>query len=287
MIIELSVIFAFLAVICWGFGDFFIQKCTRKIGNLESLAYIGIVGTVLLIPFMVKEFHLLSNHKNLILLFALGIITFISAILDFEALKRGKLSVIDVIFEIELPVVIALSFIFLRESLTATQFLLIFLILIGVIFTATKSLKSWSSKFEKGLIFAVLSALTMGVVDFLTGISSREVSPLMAIWVPWVIFSIISLAVIIKRKGSKKFLKDGLKFKNIIITMCILDTAAWIFYSLALQHEQISIITAITESYPALALFLGVALNKEKIGWHQYIGAIVALGASVILGLSV
>jgi len=102
MIIELSIIFAFLAMICWGFGDFFIQRCTRKIGNLESLAYIGIIGTLLLIPFIIKDFDLIFSSSNLFLLLGLGIITFIAAILDFEALKEGKLSVIDVLLEIEL-----------------------------------------------------------------------------------------------------------------------------------------------------------------------------------------
>src|SRR3989344_6751943 len=277
MIIEISIIFAFLAMICWGFGDFFIQKCARKIGNLESLAYIGIIGTLLLIPFIIKDFNLIFSSYNLFLLFGLGIITFIAAILDFEALKEGKLSIIDVIFEIELPLTIVLSFIFLRESLTSLQFLFIFFILIGIIFTATKSFSHWRTRLEKGVIFAVLAAIAMSLVNFLTGVSAKEVSPLMAIWVPWIVFSFISMFIIIKRKNAKKFLKDGFKFKSIVVPMAIIDTAAWIFYALALVKEEISIITAITESYPALALFLGVYFNREKVRWYQYAGAIMAI----------
>jgi len=242
MIIELSVIFAFLAMICWGFGDFFIQKCTRKIGDLESLAYIGIVGIVVLIPFIIKDFNTIFNSKNLIMLGVLGIITFIAAILDFEALKKGKLSIIDVILEIELPLTIALGFIFLKESLSPLQFLFVFLILIGIIFTATKSFSHWKTKLEKGVIFAIFAAIVMSFVNFLTGISAREVSPLMAIWIPWIIFSIISFSIIIKRKKAKKFIKDGFRFKSIIIPMAILDTAAWIFYAFAMVKEEISII---------------------------------------------
>ena len=287
MIIEISIIFAFLAMICWGFGDFFIQKCTRKIGNLESLAYIGIIGTLLLIPFIIKDFNLIFSSYNLFLLFGLGIITFIAAILDFEALKEGKLSIIDVIFEIELPLTIVLSFIFLRESLTSLQFLFIFFILIGIIFTATKSFSHWRTRLEKGVIFAVLAAIAMSLVNFLTGVSAKEVSPLMAIWVPWIVFSFISMFIIIKRKNAKKFLKDGFKFKSIVVPMAIIDTAAWVFYALALVKEEISIITAITESYPALALFLGVYFNREKVRWYQYAGAIMAICASIVLGISI
>lgn len=287
MIIEISVIFAFLAMICWGFGDFFIQRCTRKIGNLESLAYIGIVGIIVLIPFIISDFNSIFNYKNLILLTSLGIITFVAAMLDFEALKKGKLSIIDVILEIELPITIALGFIFLKESLSPLQFLFVFIILIGIIFTATKSFSHWKARLEKGVLFAIFGAIAMSFVNVLTGVSAREISPLMAIWVPWIVFSLISFAVIIKRKKTKQFIKDGFKFKSIVIPMSILDTAAWIFYAYALAKEEISIITAITESYPALALVLGVVFNKEKIKWYQYFGAFIAICGSIVLGLSV
>jgi uncharacterized membrane protein len=67
--------------------------------------------------------------------------------------------------------------------------------------------------------------------------------------------------------------------------MGIFDTIAWICYAYAVLDHQISIITAITESYPAIALFLGLWFNKEKILWHQYIGAALALIGSFILAL--
>jgi uncharacterized membrane protein len=69
--------------------------------------------------------------------------------------------------------------------------------------------------------------------------------------------------------------------------MAIFDTASWIFYSFAVFNGEISIITAITESYPVVALFLGVWFNKEKIKKHQYLGAILTIIASFILAMMV
>ncbi len=68
--------------------------------------------------------------------------------------------------------------------------------------------------------------------------------------------------------------------------MGVFDTLAWIFYAFAVFNEEISIITAITESYPAIALFLGVFINREKIRGYQWAGAGVALTASFILAFS-
>src|SRR3989344_8118184 len=128
MIFELSILFAFGAMLCWGIGDFLIQRSVRKIGDIEALAFIGIIGGVLLIPFIIGESDLLFSYSNLLLLILLGVITFIVALFNFEALKVGKLSVIDVVLELELPVTIILSFIFFKERLTGMQFLIIFLI---------------------------------------------------------------------------------------------------------------------------------------------------------------
>lgn len=284
--LEISLIFAFGAMLCWGFGDFFIQRSTRKIGDLESLALIGVIGSIGLLPFIIKDFSLLFSAQNILILAALGVITFICAIFNFEALKKGKLSIVEVVLEAELPITIALGFVFFQERLSVLQMLIILFILCGIVLIATKSFNHWKAKLEKGVLIAFIAALLMGVVNFLTASSSKKISPLMAVWVPWVIFTVICLVVIIRREGFNTFISNTKKFHYLVIAMGTFDTLAWLFYSFAVVQKDISIITAITESYPAVALFLGLWFNKEKIGWHQYTGAFVALSASFILAIT-
>ncbi len=62
-----------------------------------------------------------------------------------------------------------------------------------------------------------------------------------------------------------------------------INLSAWVFYAFAVVQNDIAITTAITESYPAIALLLGIWLNKEKIKAHQCIGAGLALIASILL----
>ena len=284
--LEVSLLFAFAAMLSWGIGDFLIQKSTRKIGNVEALAFIGIIGTVFLLPFLISDFYLLFSLPNLILLAVLGIITFIAALFDFEALKEGKLSIIDVIIELELPVTIFLGFVFFKDTLTLLQIFVISFIFLGIVLIATKSFSHWKVKWEKGLLMALVAAVGMGLINFLTAASSKTISPLMAVWFPWVIFSVLCLFFIWRREGFSKFLKNGKKFKWLVLFMGIFDTLAWIFYAFAVFDEEISIITAITESYPAIALFLGVLINREKIRWYQWLGAFIALLASFLLAFS-
>ena len=41
------------------------------------------------------------------------------------------------------------------------------------------------------------------------------------------------------------------------------------------------------KSYPAVALLIGVIVNREKIALHQFAGAGIALAACVLLGFSI
>ena len=287
MAISLIVFFAFLAMLFWGVGDFFIQRSVRKIGNVESLAWIGLIGVVGLFPLVIRDLSLLQNSTNLILIIGLGIILFISSMFNFKALEEGKLSIIEVVLEAELPITIALSLFFLKESLSMIQVIVILLILLGIVLTAIRSFEHFKSKVEKGVVLALLTAVLFGGVNILVGTSSKLVSPLMAIWGSWVVFTFISIIFIISKKGFKGFISHGSKNKKLILSMGILDTLAWAFYALAVSKSEISLITAITESYPAIALFMGVVFNKEKVMLHQYAGAFIAIVCSVLLSMTV
>ncbi|MDP2925071.1 MAG: DMT family transporter [Nanoarchaeota archaeon] len=287
MAYEYSIIFAFLAMLCWGFGDFLIQKNARKIGDLESLTFIGIIGAIILFPFVIKDLIHLRVLGNLILLLFLGIITFIAGILDFEALKKGKLSVIEVILEIELPITLLLGYFILGERLNIIQLLLIGFIFVGILLIAIRFefIKNPRRFLEKGVLIGFIGAIVMGLLNFLTGFSAREISPVMAIWAPAVMLSLIGLIIIYKREGYKKLIKNSRRYMILILSMGIIDTLAWLFYAFAMEKNPITITTAITESYPVIGLFLGRFVNKEKIKLYQYFGAGLALMSCVVLAV--
>lgn len=287
MIFELSVLAAFGAMLCWGFGDFFIQKSTRKVGNIEALAFIGIIGSIGLLPFVVFELPLLFSFENLVLLCFVGIATLVIALFNFEALKKGKLSVVEIVFEIELPITVLLGFLFFAETLSALQMALILFILLGVglISLSNVSKQQFLKSFEKGIAMAIIGGIGLAFLDFLTAAASRKVSPLMAIWMPFVVFTILCLLLIWRREGFKKFAGNAAKYKFTLLGMGIFDTIAWVFFAIAVFEKQLAITTAITESYPAVALLLAVCINKEKIRKHQYAGAAIALAACILLGL--
>lgn len=79
--------------------------------------------------------------------------------------------------------------------------------------------------------------------------------------------------------------KDAVKQKKIILAESIFDTLAWVFFAIAMVEIPVSMATAISESYPAIAVLLGILVNREIVKKHQILGMIIALISSVALAM--
>jgi drug/metabolite transporter (DMT)-like permease len=290
-----SIIFAFGAMVFWAIGDFLIQRMTRKMGNLSALVWINFIGSLVLLPFAIKDFHLLNSWSNFSPLVILAIVDFIFGLILLKAYEQGKLSVVEIIMILELPLTVILGVVFFKEYLSAVQIFLILMIIAGAILISrrvrnlltrawefiTRRKRAW----EKGAILALIAAVLSALYNFFVALNTKNLSPTLAIWFPWTIslfFLIIYLAL--KRNWRTFFISSKQNLK-LIFWGSVIDVTAWVFFAMALSGRKLSITTAITESYPGLAIFLAMQFNKEKISFRQIIGAILALTASVVIGL--
>ncbi len=290
---QASIIFAFLAMICWGVGDFFTQKTVRRIGDFKALLWINLLGGLALTPFVIKDFPLIFQGWNLVSLIILSLIQLAYGLFLFKAFDKGKLSVVEVVMIGELPLTIILGLIFFGERLSGLQLLVVIAIIIGV-FLVSKSRSTWRDKvrtffgrrkfvWEKGVIMATLAVLFSAAYNFFTALNSREISAFTAVWFPWLLSSLLLLVYVFFKEDFKGFLKTSRKSSRVIITASLLDTLGWLFFALAVVSEDLSIITAIVSGYAVLSMFLGVRFNKEKIGGWQYAGAAIVLTGAIVM----
>ncbi len=284
---ELAIILALGTMIFWGVGDFFIQKSARKIGNIEMLVFIGIIGSIIFLPFLIIQGNLITNWRIIIFLVALGALAIVHALLIIKAFNIGKLSVIEVVAQIELPVTIALSIIFLHEKLTSWQFLMILFVFSGVILASMESWRDWKGNIEKGVVIAAISGLLMGADNFLTGFASKSITPIMALALPWVAFMVVALIIAWKNGEIKNVASHTKEYWPIILVATLGNVLGWICFVFAVEKNPISIVAAIAEGYVVVALLLGITVNREKIRWYQYIGAILALAGSIFLAMMI
>ncbi len=283
---DTGLLFTFIALFSWGFGDFFIQKTTRAIGSWKALFFIGTVGFFGLFPLVRHELTALSGAQFL-LLGLLTIVIFFSTAFDFEALRQGKIAIVEPILSLELPITVGLSLALAHESISAVQTLLIGVVFIGILLAITAHhthLHYHKRIFEQGVILAGLGAIGMGLTNFLVGVSSQGISPLVTIWFTHSSLAVVSLLFLIFHGQHGELIADFRKYRSSILAQSTLDNLAWVSFAQATTFIPIAIVTAISESYIALAVLLGLFVNREKLKAHQMLG--VAFATIGVIALS-
>ncbi len=286
-VFELVFIAAFLAMVFHALGDFFIQRSVRKVGNVESLAIISAFGFLAVTPFVLSDWQLAFQPQNFVVIFVLSVVTFVAAVLNFEALRAGKLSVIEALMQFELPATVLLGFFLFGEALSPIQVALIGVVFAGLFFVSLESLSFASifNRLEKGALVALASAMGLALVNFLTAFTSKRVSPVHAIWLPWLLITIYCVACLWREGKLQNFYRNSFLHKKTVFAMALFDSAAWLLFAIAVAGYKLSIIGAITQSYPVVAIALGFAVNKDKIALHQLVFGAVTVAATIALSL--
>lgn len=285
---NLGIIFSLVALLAWGFGDFFAQKATRKIGIWKSLFCTGLVGSALLFFFVRDDLLNIPLGSDWVLLGLLGVVFVLAATFDSKALKEGKLSIIEPLIGIELPITVGLSIALAGENLNLLQSVSILTVFVGIVLAMTTHfhhLHYHRRIFEKGVILAGVGAVIMALTNFLIGLSSREISPMVTVWFADTLLFIVCGVYLIYLRELASLRRDFREQPGLLAIQSLCDNVGWISFALAVTLIPISIATAISESYVAVAAILGIYLNHEKLKSHQIIGIVFAVCGIIALSL--
>jgi len=284
----MGIAFAFLALIFWGIGDFLIQRSVRKFGDWIMIFYIDLIGVIMFTPFVLKTLiPTVRKPDDLVILLVASTVLLFAALVDFEALKNGKISVVEPIFAFEVPVTAILAYFFIQEKITVFELSLIIVLVVGIALVATKSWRHFRLKMEKGVLLAILTTIFMGTANFLFGFGGRQTDPWLINWFTSAFLALVSLIYILSKGQAGLILQDWRINKNLITQVSIYDNLAWLFFTFSILYIPIAIATGISESYIALAALLGLVFNGEKLARHQWLGLIICSIAAVILAIIV
>lgn len=274
----LGVVYALVALIGWGFGDFFIQKSIRRIGLHETLFIVAAGASVALAPFVWQEALLLSL-RDILMLTGVSLIMYAYSFVLFSALKRGKLSVVESVSGLELPLTVLLSIFIAQETLSFGQGVLVGAVIVGIFLAVTKNVNHLRgrSAFEKGAWLAFGAVMLSSLTNFLVGISAKQISPLLAIWVIHCILMALRGAVLLYLGNVGKLVRCVRANPVLGVSAVVCDNAAWVGFALAVPLIGIAVTTTISESYIALAALLGIFVNGERLRVHQFVGASIAI----------
>lgn len=278
MSIAAGVLLSLLALVAWGAGDFLIQRTTRLVGSAKALFFIGIVGFACLTPFVLVDLGRLS-HADYALLGILSFVVILGAAFDFEALRQGKMAIVEPVVGLELPITVVLTVLFLSEQPEPAHLFWIALVFIGTGLIVTKSTRHLSQVFEKGVWLAFLAAIGTALTSFMVGVSSQEISPLVSIWFSHGTLAIVALAYLLYKGEARSMASDIRKHPFTIACQSTFDNVAWVAFAFAATLIPVSIATTISGGYIALGVLLGIFVSRERVRKHQAAGiALVSVG---------
>lgn len=281
----MGILFAIIALFCWGTGDFFIQKAARRKGVWFTIGSIGVIGAIVLLPFVYERIiNIFTTKNHLALLLITSSIGLLVSLLYFEALRRGKISALTPILAFEIPVTAVLAMIILDEILSLDQMILAAILMLGIILLAVHHFgRIKNIHIEPGAFLAFFAMLGLGVINFLVGYTARQTDPLLINWFMAVFFGITGLIGMLVTEGEPRFLEEIKTNKQLVLTMGMFDTLAWVAYAQATIYIPIAIAASLSESYIALAAILGLIFNREKLKPHQYVGLVIIIIAATAL----
>jgi len=277
---------AFIAMLSWGFGDFLVQRSTRRLGDWETLFVITLFGTVVLLPFVWKEALALILHPGTpaLILVASALFLTVAAVFNLEGYKKGKLSVLEPLLSFEIISASLLAFFVLGDKISWTQGVMIGTLMIGLMLVSFRERFHLKTFFvEKGVFIFLVGGILMGFADFLLGWGARVTDPILANFVLNITMVIVSGIFMVARGRAGRLFKDIASNRALILTMSVSDNLAWVAYAVAMTLVPIAVATGLSESSTIIAVLLGLFINKERLQRHQKVGLFIALGSVVIL----
>lgn len=280
----MGIAFAFIALICWGVGDFLIQRSARKFGDWAALFYITLAGAIITFPFVYKDLDAVFEPFNLSILLVSSLVILFAALFDFEALRVGKISVVEPIYALEVPITASLALFVLKEVPNPAQAIFIFTLISGIFLVSVRSFKHLRNiHLEKGVWLAVLATIGMGIANFLFGVGARTISPLMINWFTNLFMVVATSAYLFANKRLHEIIIEWRESRKLILAVSLIDNFAWIAYTYSVLYIPIAIAIGISESYIAMAAALGLLLNREKLKKHQWFGLAATVVSAIVL----
>ena len=279
----MGILLAVTALFSWGLGDFLIQRSARKFGDWMALFYITAFGAIVLFPFVYRDIgSSLDAHSAL--LWMAGLVMLFAGVLDFEALKVGKISVAEPILVLEIPTAAFLAAYFIGERPSFPQIFFVTVLMVGIFLVATRSFSHFKNiHLERGAWYAVFAAGGMGTANFLFGLGARATNPLVVNWLADIFVAVVTLVYLGAHSRLGEVARDFKKNKLLIINVSFFDNLAWVAFASAALFIPIAVASGVSEGYIALAGGLGVLFNREKLGKHQWVGFFLTMASVIVL----
>ena len=279
----------------WGFADFCAKKTIDEIGDMGSLAWGHVFGTLILFTFVLYKviftgYQVIfpSNFTTWFILLFFGVLQAVVYFFVYKAFAKGQVSILSPIFATFSGITAVLAIIFFGERVNQSLIFSLIIVFTGIMLVNLdiNSIKNRSIVFNKvlGLREIVVATLLASLWTLLWGkfVSGQD----------WLLYALLMYAFMtFAILANAKYQSINLSIKNssvwkFVILIGLGEVVAYLAISFGYSSTgYISIIALLSSAFSLPVLILARIFLKEKITTIQTVGSIVIIIGVMILSL--
>lgn len=296
---DIGLILALIAAVSFAIGIVLVRKAAGEAGEAFTVTAFSIFAGIPLFAVAITingDWHYLISisYKALGMLAAVGIIHFIIGRLwAYDAFRRIGANRSTPITQLSTIVTIALSWIFLDETLTLYVALGALFMLAGVLLISqekwptSRGRKKLTSDEVKGILLSLGAAVCWGITPILIKPAVTETgSAVVGNFVSYSAAGVVLLLWLIKKQQRDQFAKLNIK-KNVIpmVVAGLFTAAGQLFYFAALARSPANIVAPLVSIEILFIFLLSFLVNRrgEVFTWKVALGMAAAVAGTFLL----
>ncbi len=285
----MGVLLGVAAALCWGLGDYFITKLTRRVGTTAALLSVQVLSLAAWLAFLVATpIRPATTPALWWLLAATAACHVLGLVFVYRAFEVGTLSIVSPI-SAGFAVVTAILALGTGERPPAIAVIGACLLIGGVLLaTRPASTPDAPRPTMAGIPEAILSALAFGTMFWLFYF---HVQPKLGYAWPLVFLKTLAvgstLLVFLRRHPSAVASElSGLgRLAMFALAAAGADTVAWLAYIGGTSAAYATVVTALASLFSVVTVLLAWIFLRERLAAHQWTGVAIILGGILLVSL--
>jgi drug/metabolite transporter (DMT)-like permease len=252
-----------------------LLRSAKQIGPLRLNLWLMIVGGVLIVPVVVASGPV-PSVAHVPIAVAPALVGLAASTTYMVALRDGMLSLVSPTVATSGGLGAVLAVLVLGEHLTPVQIGGLTAAVLGVVLATTRGRGS-----VDGMGWAVASALLFALYIVTLAVASDRLGPVWAVVAYRITGLVVLGAIFAVRRLSPRIGSLGMRRVSIA---AMLETVGFVAFTTALTIGPVAVVSVIMGQFSTVAVVLATVVLRERLLSHQWIGVVLMLTATAVLG---
>lgn len=283
-------IFGLGAAIFWGLADLFAAFSGRRVGAVTTVVIAQVASGLVIGAIVLVSGEDLAGLGGVAgWLLPISVVTAVAYLTLYRALELGPIALVSPLLASYAVFPVVLAMILLDEPLDGVQLVGVAVTIGGAMLTSAdiRAIRAGTREPVPALPWAIASTVLFGISAYAVAWASQRAGWLPSLWLvrtSTAILFVLGAAVAVAVAGRPRAPVLGARALVLCAALGIVDLTGTMAYSRGAEVGLISIVSAVSATYPLIPVFGGIALLGERPAPNQFVGVVLVIVGLMLLG---